>query len=81
MTYPRTERSSIPDAVAAVVAAVVHDFPAASPDAIGRLTVNALKREGWHWHLGHEPLCAPVRARRAPPGVITRTGPFPPATH
>ncbi|MFF2189275.1 hypothetical protein [Streptomyces sp. NPDC058155] len=61
MTYPRTERSSIPDAVAAVVAAVIEKFPAASPNAIGRLVVGELAREGWHWHLGHEPLCAPVR--------------------
>lgn len=80
MTYPRTERSSIPDAVAAVVAAVIEKFPAAGPEAIGRLVVGELNRAGWHWHLGHEPLCAPVRARRALPGVITRTGPFPPAT-
>jgi hypothetical protein len=46
--YARTERSQIPDAVAAVVAAVVADHPQAGPDAIGRLTVLELAREGWH---------------------------------
>ncbi|RPK74486.1 hypothetical protein EES42_08450 [Streptomyces sp. ADI95-17] len=66
MTYPSTERSRIPDAVAAVVAAVVEEHPLAGPDAIGRLAVAALSREGWHWHLGHEVLCAPVRASRIP---------------
>lgn len=65
MTFPRTERSSIPDAVAAVVAAVVEEHPNASADTVGRLTVAELKNAGWHWHLGHEPLCAPARVRPA----------------
>lgn len=59
MTYPRTERSRIPAAVAAVVAAVVEENPSASPDTVGRLAVMELSREGWHWHLGHQVLCAP----------------------
>lgn len=59
MTYPRTELSSIPDAVAAVVAAVIEEHPNASPDTVGRLAVAELKQSGWHWHLGHEVLCAP----------------------
>ncbi|MER5675804.1 hypothetical protein ABT081_02550 [Streptomyces sp. NPDC002238] len=63
-TFPRTERSSIPDAVAAVVAAVVEEHPNASADTVGRLTVAELKQAGWHWHLGHEPLCA-ARTRPA----------------
>lgn len=64
-TFPRTERSSIPDAVAAIVAAVVEEHPNACPEAVGRLAVAELAREGWHWHLGHEPMCAPVRVRPA----------------
>ncbi|WP_405674835.1 hypothetical protein OG292_03090 [Streptomyces sp. NBC_01511] len=80
-TFPRTERSAIPDAVAAIVAAVIQKFPAASPDAIGRLTVNELNRAGWHWHLGHEPLCSPCADRARPAGSdLTRTDSLPPAT-
>ncbi|MFJ5820087.1 hypothetical protein ACIQGT_40310 [Streptomyces sp. NPDC093108] len=62
MTYPSTERSRIPAAVAAVVAAVIEEHPDAGPDAIGRLAVEALSEEGWNWHLGHRVRCAPVRA-------------------
>ncbi|WP_328721769.1 hypothetical protein OHT52_21260 [Streptomyces sp. NBC_00247] len=61
MTYPRTERSRIPAAVAAVVAAVIEENPSASPDTIGRLAVIELARDGWHWHLGHRLRCAPAR--------------------
>ncbi|MFF9568470.1 hypothetical protein [Streptomyces sp. NPDC014685] len=75
MPYPSTERSRIPDAVAAIVAAVVENHPQAGPDAIGRLTVAELAREGWHWHLGHEPLCAPSRASRAASRPPTSTAP------
>ncbi|MFF9690265.1 hypothetical protein [Streptomyces sp. NPDC014623] len=49
--------------MAAVVAAVIEEHPNAGPDTIGRLAVAELKQSGWHWHLGHEPLCAPVHAR------------------
>lgn len=81
MTYPRTDRSRIPDAVAAVVAAVIEEHPLAGPDAIGRLAVAELSREGWHWHLGHEVLCAPVRASLAPSHPTTSPAPCTPATH
>lgn len=81
MTYARTDRSRIPDAVAAVVAAVIEQHPLAGPDAIGRLTVVELAREGWHWHLGHEPLCAPTRASRAPSQPTTPPAPCLPVTH
>ncbi|MGC4946206.1 hypothetical protein ACLQ2N_08365 [Streptomyces sp. DT224] len=66
MTYPSTQRSRIPDAVAAIVAAVIEDHPNAGPDAIGRLAVAELAREGWHWHLGAEVMCAPPRVSRGP---------------
>lgn len=79
MTFPRTAQSRIPDAVAAVVAAVVAEYPRAGPDAIGRLTVAELSREGWHWHLGHEPLCAPVSASRTPDRTSTPPAPCTPA--
>ncbi|MFJ3587502.1 hypothetical protein ACIQUY_29400 [Streptomyces sp. NPDC090231] len=80
MTYPRTERSRIPDAVAAVVAAVIEEHPLAGPDAIGRLTVAELSHEGWHWHLGHEALCAPVSASRTPSRPTTSPASHTPAT-
>jgi hypothetical protein len=38
----------IPDAVAAVIAAVIQRHPAASPDTLGRLVVAELRTEGWH---------------------------------
>jgi hypothetical protein len=38
----------IPDAIAAVVAAVMAKHPAASPDVLGRLVVTELKALGWH---------------------------------
>ncbi|RPK76383.1 hypothetical protein EES45_23105 [Streptomyces sp. ADI97-07] len=60
-TYPSTERSRIPDAAAAVIAAVIEEHPNAGPDTIGRLAVVALAEVGWHWHLGHRVLCAPPR--------------------
>ncbi|MFF7365651.1 hypothetical protein [Streptomyces sp. NPDC008125] len=60
MSYPRTERSRIPDAVAAIVAGVIEEHPNAGPETIGRLAVVELAREGWHWHLGHRLRCAPA---------------------
>ncbi|MEU5036596.1 hypothetical protein AB0G48_20955 [Streptomyces rubiginosohelvolus] len=59
MTYPRTPRSRIPAAAAAIIAAVIEDNPHAGPDAVARLAVLELSREGWHWHLGHSVMCAP----------------------
>lgn len=38
----------IPDAVAAVIAAVLTRHPAASPAALGHLVVAELRAEGWH---------------------------------
>ena len=38
----------IPDAIAAVIAAVHSLHPAASPEALGRLVVEQLRAEGWH---------------------------------
>lgn len=38
----------IPDAVAAVIAAVLAKHPAASPETLGHLTVTELRAEGWH---------------------------------
>lgn len=38
----------IPDAVSAVVAAVMAKHPAASPEALGRLVVAELRSLGWH---------------------------------
>lgn len=80
-TFPSTERSRIPDAVAAIVAAVVEEHPLAGPDAIGRLTVAELAREGWHWHLGAEVLCAPLRSSRAPADPTPSPAPCTPARH
>ncbi|MFE3488321.1 hypothetical protein [Streptomyces griseus] len=59
MTYPRTPRSRIPAAAAAIIAAVIEDNPNADPDTVGCLVVLELSREGWHWHLGHSVMCAP----------------------
>ncbi|WP_432147919.1 hypothetical protein [Streptomyces sp. bgisy029] len=63
MTYPRTPRSRIPAAAAAIIAAVIEDNPTASADTQARLAVLELSREGWHWHLGHTVLCAPSPER------------------
>lgn len=38
----------IPDAVAAVIAAVYAEYPTASPETLGRLAVAQLRAEGWH---------------------------------
>lgn len=38
----------IPDAVAAVIAAVRTEHPTASPEKLGRLAVAQLRAEGWH---------------------------------
>ncbi|MFJ9234116.1 hypothetical protein ACIRJ3_03915 [Streptomyces anulatus] len=65
MTYPRTPRSRIPAAAAAIIAAVIEDNPHASAETVARLAVLELSREGWHWHLGHSVMCAP------PPQVPT----------
>ncbi|MGC5531609.1 hypothetical protein [Streptomyces sp. SR-10] len=61
MTYPRTPRSRIPAAAAAIIAAVIEDNPHADADTVGCLVVLELSREGWHWHLGHSVMCAPSR--------------------
>ncbi|MFI5809014.1 hypothetical protein [Streptomyces sp. NPDC051561] len=54
----------IPDAVVAVVAAIVAENPLAPPEAVGRLVVAALADDGWC--MTPEPLCAPMRAELAP---------------
>ncbi|MGX9921764.1 hypothetical protein ACWIG4_18140 [Streptomyces sp. NPDC002248] len=38
----------IPDAVAAVIAAVAEEHPAAAPDRLGVLVVQELRALGWH---------------------------------
>lgn len=38
----------IPDAVRAVIAAVVQEHPGASPDLLSRLIVAELRDLGWH---------------------------------
>lgn len=45
----------IPDAVAAVIAAVHAQHPAASPEKLGRLVVAQLRTEGWHIAAPHTP--------------------------
>jgi hypothetical protein len=42
-----TSAGSLPDAVAAVVAAVLAEHPAASPERLGRLVVEQLRADGW----------------------------------
>lgn len=37
-----------PDAVRAVITAVMTDHPAASPDTLARLIVSELRALGWH---------------------------------
>lgn len=68
MTYPRTPRSRIPAAAAAIIAAVIEDNPNAGPDALGRLAVLELSREGWH--LGHSVMCAPPPQDPAPLAAV-----------
>lgn len=38
----------IPDAVRAVIASVMQEHPAASPDLLSRLVVAELRALGWH---------------------------------
>ncbi|WP_208766463.1 hypothetical protein, partial [Streptomyces chryseus] len=61
---PRPGRSPMPDAVAAVIAAVATENPLAPPEAIGRLAAAALADEGWQ--VSPDPLCAPLMAESAP---------------
>lgn len=53
----------IPDAVAAVIAAVLTRHPAASPAALGHLVVAELRAEGWHIAAPH--IVPPVHADAA----------------
>jgi hypothetical protein len=58
----------IPDAVAALIAAVIEDNPFAPPRRQGLLVVEALRREGWR-------ISAPARrgTRQAVPAVSAQT--------
>lgn len=69
----------IPDAVAAIVAAVVAEHPLSPPEAVGRLVVRALADEGWR--ITPEPFSAPLRAEQAPCRPKTRTRTRTPVTH
>ncbi|MZF56907.1 hypothetical protein GTX53_24265 [Streptomyces sp. SID5594] len=79
MTYPRTPRSRIPAAAAAIIAAVIEDNPNAGADTVARLAVLELSREGWHWHLGHSVLCAAPRPE-PPPGCLAALPSVPSST-
>ncbi|MFD3517743.1 hypothetical protein [Streptomyces sp. NPDC058657] len=68
----------IPDAAAAVIAAVVAENPLAPPEAVGRLVVAALADDGWR--MTPEPLCAPLRAERTPYRLKAHTPPCSPVT-
>ncbi|MGW4388229.1 hypothetical protein [Streptomyces sp. NPDC004685] len=50
----------IPDAIAAVIAAVHAEHPTASPEKLGRLAVAQLRAEGWHITAPH--IVPPVHA-------------------
>jgi hypothetical protein len=41
-------KQAVPDALAPVLAAVMHDYPAASPAVLARLVVAELRDLGWH---------------------------------
>lgn len=49
----------VPDAVAALVTAVVQAHPHAEPERLGRLVQAELEAQGWH--VGAPGLCRPVR--------------------
>ena len=43
-----TATAAIPDAIAPILAAVMQQHPAASPDVLARLAVAELRTLGWH---------------------------------
>lgn len=45
---PATAVQAIPDAIAPVIAPVMHDHPGASPELLSRLVVHELRDLGWH---------------------------------
>jgi hypothetical protein len=55
----------IPDAVAAVVAAVIEEHPAAAPNRLGVLVVQELRALGWHITAPPSALAPPRAVRGA----------------
>ncbi|MFH9977917.1 hypothetical protein ACH4ND_01390 [Streptomyces sp. NPDC017179] len=45
---PAAAVHAVPDAIAPVLAAVMQQHPAASPDVLARLVVHELRTLGWH---------------------------------